>query len=99
MKTKYTVITIIAVLGLAATLFAAEQHKADVTKVIILKSHGVAIAELRLLKGSSPVEVRGQKSNYDAMTGNMTASGGVTIMLDSAVTVKADEMEMMSVEK
>jgi hypothetical protein len=102
MKTKYTVLTVISALGLAASLFAAEQHKADAAKVITLKSHGVAVAELRVFKGSQ-IDFAGQKLNYDAMTGTMVSSGGVTIHIggtaDTAVTVKADSVEMVSVEK
>ena len=102
MKTKHTVITVIAALGLAATLFAAEQQKANTTKVITLKSHGVAIAELRVLK-SQTLQIFAGNQNANAQTGVLTAKGAVTIQLgstgDSPVTIKADEAEVVSVAK
>jgi hypothetical protein len=53
MKTKYAVVIVAVALGLAATLYATEQVANNANKVIILKSHGVAVAELRLLKSDS----------------------------------------------
>ena len=103
MKTKHTVIILATAFGLAATLFAAEQQAANAThKVITLKSHGVAVAELRLLKNDM-LQINGQKENYDALTGAMTTKGGVTIQLgrtgDSPITITADEADVISVAK
>jgi hypothetical protein len=103
MKTKYTVVIVATALGLAATLFAAEQQAGNAAlKVITLKSHGVAVAEVRLLK-SDTLHVSGQTQNYDARTGVLTSRGGVTIQLgstgDSPITIKADEAEVISIAK
>ena len=103
MKTKYTVVIVAIALGLAATLYAAEQQVANAAhKVITLKSHGVAVAELRLLTRDS-LQVNGMKENLDAMTGILTAKGGVTIQLgstgDSPITIKADEVVVSPVAK
>jgi len=103
MKTKYAVVIVAIALGLAATLYAAEQQAANAaTKIITLKSHGVAVAELRLLTRDS-LQINGMKENLDAMTGVMTAKGGVTIQVggagDSPITIKADEVEVSPIAK
>jgi lipopolysaccharide export system protein LptA len=103
MKTKYTVVIVAIALGLAATLYATEQQTANAaTKIIILKSHGVAVAELRVLTRDS-LQINGMKQNLDAMTGVLTAKGGVTVQLgsagDSQITIKADEVEVSPIAK
>jgi hypothetical protein len=103
MKTKYAVAIVTVGLGLAATLFAAEKQAAgSASKIITLKSHGVAVAELRLLKNDM-FQINGQTENYNATTGVMTTKGGVTIQLgsagDSPITIKADEVEVSPIAK
>ena len=102
MKTKYAVIIVVVALGLAATVYATEQAANNANKVIILKSHGIAVAELRLLKSDS-LQINGMKQNYDTMTRVLTAKGGVTVQLgstgDSPITIKADEVEVSPVAK
>lgn len=112
MKTKYAAVIVAVGLGLAATLFAADnavviRHAAgSASKIIMLKSHGVAVAELRLLNNDIVLQLRAnqinsQTENDNATTGVTTAKGEVTIQLgstgDSPITIKADEADVISV--
>jgi len=88
------------VLGLAVTLFAAEQRPTTSTaKLIRLKSDGTTIAELKLPKGTE-FEIASPELVSEKTSGRITAKGGITIAIKHAgaspVTVKADEIEVIS---
>jgi hypothetical protein len=94
MKTKYTAVITVVVLGLVATLFAVEKQAVTAApKLIHLKSNGATIAELKLPKGTT-FEFTSTESTHAA--GRITAKGEVTIQIKHAggspVTVKADEI-------
>jgi len=103
MKTKYTLVCGVVVLGCAFALFAADQRTRDTgPRLVLLKAKGSAIAELKVLKGATlQMESQGPNSEmqHDKMTGQVIYKGGVTLMLkkagESLVTVKADEIELV----
>src|SRR5882672_6906985 len=54
MKTKYTAVLSALVLGCAVALMAAEKRTPDTgPRLVLLKSNGITIAELKVLKGAT----------------------------------------------
>src|ERR1700722_5397727 len=102
MKTKHIILAAVAALGLVASLFAAEEQANNATsQVIKLKSHGETVAELRLVKKTTP-EIKGG-GILVGKTGNVDFKGGITIILrndgGSPITIKADEVEVVPTVK
>ena len=111
MKTKYAVGLFIIGLGVAVSLFAAEQ-KADTAKprILLLQAHGETIAELRLLKNDT-FEFSGGDTNkepginFNASTGQFASKNGFTIKISregnifQMITIKADEIAMPHSDK
>jgi hypothetical protein len=95
-------LVMVGVVTLTFAALAIEGHVSKGPKVLLLKSQGQTIAELRVqagtqleLTGSNP-SVPGH-SDYDLTTGRLSASGGVVLKIRAGttnlVTVTADEVE------
>lgn len=94
MKTKYSVIVVIAGLALAATLFAAEQRTAKaLPNVVKLKAHGQVVGEMRFFKDFA-LEFLKQEPGFDPATRRMTIQ--ITPKGDLPITVSAEEIEVSS---
>ena len=105
MKNKYKVAIVTIGLGLVVTLFAAEKQAVDgPSDLILIKSHGNVVAELRVLKTTpSNITCKEIKMVRDSVTGNTTIKGDITIQLSPTdgppITIKANEIESITAEK
>jgi len=99
MKTKVAVSIFTIIIGLAATLFAADKLPRGVRGTTCsLKSNGVVVAELWIpATEKSTVKVIGGRS-YGSMGGYMTTKGGPIVEIETTggapIIIKADEIEL-----
>jgi predicted ribosomally synthesized peptide with SipW-like signal peptide len=101
MKRKYAV-ALVAVVVAAGSLAAFADKQASAGKVLLLKSGGKTIAELRV-RATVNLAVQCANSSghaeYDKSTGALVASGGAILTLSTgtnSISVRADEIESVT---